>query len=329
MHLRQIAAAGVKLFPDIGRCIQADDVHALIAQVEHVVRHVIEDRRIRIVQIPLIGIERGHDDLAGLLTPGEIARRSRGEHLRHRLLVDVRDRPIVIEEVALLILDFARARAPSPFVVLACVVHHEIETDRHALLVAFVRKPCQVLHRPQLRLNLSEIRHGIAAVASVLRAFQQGHQVQIIDARLLQVIQMLLYTPERAAEALGIHEHAQHIALLEPVRLFKPLCIQSAELHLSFFIAAAQHAHEIRVSMLVVIQRQVQPLYFFAHAGHSRFKNSVHCCSPHRQMYVISQKILTLYISIVKGIIPSCRRSRAFLCPRASPCCRASPGRRG
>ena len=48
--------------------------------------HVVEDRGVGVVQIPLIRIEGGHHHLAGLLAPCEVARRGLGEDLRHRLL---------------------------------------------------------------------------------------------------------------------------------------------------------------------------------------------------------------------------------------------------
>ena len=73
VDLREVAAAGAQFLPDIRSSIQADDIDTVVAQVQHIRGHVIEDHRVGIVQIPLIGIESGHDHFAGLFTPGEVS----------------------------------------------------------------------------------------------------------------------------------------------------------------------------------------------------------------------------------------------------------------
>ena len=63
MHLGKIPAAGSQLFPDIGNRVDADHIDTFVGQVQHIVNHLIENHRIPVVQIPLIGIESGHDKL--------------------------------------------------------------------------------------------------------------------------------------------------------------------------------------------------------------------------------------------------------------------------
>ena len=102
--------------------------------------------------------------------------------------------------------------------VFAGVVHNEVDTDAHTQAVAFVTQGRQILHGAQLRLDFAEVGNGIAAVASVLGALQQRHQVEIVDAAFLDIVKMLPDALQVAREAVGIHEHAQHLISLIPVR---------------------------------------------------------------------------------------------------------------
>ena len=49
MDLREIAAARAERFPDVRHGVEPDDVHALIAEIEHVLRHVVKDDGICVV----------------------------------------------------------------------------------------------------------------------------------------------------------------------------------------------------------------------------------------------------------------------------------------
>ena len=185
VYLRQVAAVGAELFPDIGHRVKTDNIHALIAEEEHVLRHVVEDGGVCVVEIPLIGIEGGHDDLIGLRAPAEVAGRGGRENLGHGSFKLAGDVPVVVEEIAILKFLFTRAGAPGPLVILACMVHDEVEADRDVALVAVRSEGGQILHRAEGGLHFAEVRHGITAVAASDGAFQQGHQMQVVDAAVL------------------------------------------------------------------------------------------------------------------------------------------------
>ena len=51
MYLRQVTAGGAELFPDVWNGIDADDIDSLVDEIEHVVDHLIEDNRVRIVDV--------------------------------------------------------------------------------------------------------------------------------------------------------------------------------------------------------------------------------------------------------------------------------------
>ena len=220
VDLRQVAAVGAQFFPDIGRCIQTDDIDTVVAQVQHVSGHIVEDDRICVVQIPLIRIESGHDDLAGLFAPGEVSGRGLREYLGDGLLKFAGNRPVIVEEVSVLIFLLTGAGTLCPLVVFAGVVHDEVQADTHAALVALIAELSQIFHRAEGGLYFAEIRDRVTAVGPSGRALQQRHKVDVVESALLQIIQMRLDTLESTSEAVGIHEHSQHLVALIPLRHF-------------------------------------------------------------------------------------------------------------
>ena len=205
MDLREIAAVCAELLPDIGHRVQADDVHALIAEIEHVLRHVIEDNGIGVVQVPLIGVEGCHYDLVSFFAPAEVAGGRGRKHLRHRLFKLLRNGPVVIEEIPRLALRVSGSGLFCPLVILAGVVHHKIQAEGDAPVVA-VRGQCfQIFHGPKLRLDLPEVCHRVTAVAAPLRALQNRHQMQIVHAAVFKIIQSFTNAVQAAGKGVHIH----------------------------------------------------------------------------------------------------------------------------
>ena len=260
MHLSQIPAGCPQRFPDIRHCVQPDNINPVVAQEQHVLRHVVEHRGVGVVQIPLIGIEGRHDDLLCFLAPGKVPRRRGWKHLRHRLVVPVRNTPVIVEEIPVLEFLLPGPRPARPFMVLAGVVHHKVQAERNAAFMAVRRQFRQVLHRPQFRLNLTEIAHRVAAVAAPLRTFQQRHQVQVIDSAFRDVVKLFPDALQIPRERLHIHQHADHLMALIPVRAFFPGPVH----HFQFFRPlqphAIQHLGKVVVGThIIVIQFAVQP----------------------------------------------------------------------
>ena len=63
--------------------------------------------------------------------------------------------------------------------------------------MAFFGKGGQVPDRAELRLDIPEIRYRISSVGTACRAFEERHQMDIIDTALFEVIKM-------AADALQV-----------------------------------------------------------------------------------------------------------------------------
>ena len=278
VNLRQIAAGGPQRFPDIRRRVETDDINALVAQIEHVVRHIVENGRIAVIEIPLVWVEGRHDDLVRLLAPGEIARRRLREDLRDRLLELVRNVPVVEEEIPVLVLLLPCLRPPRPFMVLRGMIHDKIQADTHAVFMAGTRESREILHRAELRLYRAVVRHSVAAVAPARRALKQRHQMNIVDAALSDVIQMLPDPLQIARKALRIHQHARQRAVLVPVRHHFPGLVQLLQLPAPALIIPVQHTAKVVKRLLIsVIQLPIEPLHLVIIAAHTFRKNRVPC----------------------------------------------------
>ena len=140
VDLGQVPAIGPQLLPDIGHCVDADDVHALVGQVEEIVHHLIEYPGVAVVQIPLVGVKRRHHIVSHLRQIGKITRRCGGKYLGHRLLILPWDSRVGVEEIPAHVLSVSLAGSPGPLVILGGVVHDKIHAQADFLLMAFLRQ---------------------------------------------------------------------------------------------------------------------------------------------------------------------------------------------
>ena len=160
--------------------------------------------------------------MAGVRQPGKVAGSGGGEHLGNGPLIGLGDAGIRVEEVAAHILPFPGPGPLRPLVVLGGVVHHKVHADVHALLMALAGEMGQILDGAQILPHLAEIGYGIAAVGLALGHVQERHQVDGVDAALLEVVQLPLHAPEIPGKIIDVEHHAHHILLFEPggIRLF-------------------------------------------------------------------------------------------------------------
>ena len=126
VHLRQIAAGGAQLLPDVGHGVNAEHLYTQISQVQDALGHVHEHGRVCIIQIPLIIVESSQHPLVHLLAPGKVAGCGVGEHLRHGLLVLVGDGAVIVAVIIRLIGCISGFCRHGPTVGAGGVVHDEI-----------------------------------------------------------------------------------------------------------------------------------------------------------------------------------------------------------
>ena len=270
----QVAAAGAQLFPDVGHRVDADDVHALVGQEQEIVHHLIEHPGIAVVQVPLVGIEGGHD-VPAVVQAGEVAGCGGGEHLGHRLFVFGGDFGVVEEEVPAHVLPVPGQGPPGPLVVTAGVVHDKVHADIHALVVAGGGQLLQVLHGAQVRPDGAEIRHRVAAVVPALDGVQEGHQVDAVDPCLLQIVQLAAHPVQIAGEVVDVEHHAQQIAVFVPLRLGFPGGIPFLEGGRAHLGETVHLVAQLGKHGPVVIQFHVQPAQLVVVAGEAGSKEGV------------------------------------------------------
>ena len=221
MYFRQITTICTELFPDIRDSVKTDNIDPLITKEQHVLRHVDEYSGIGIVQIPLIGIEGRHNDLSRLFAPAEVAWSRSREDLRDVLFVFFRDRPFIVKEITILVLPFPCTCTACPLVVLARMIHHKIQAYGYPALVAIICERGKVFHGAKFRLDLPKISDSISPVASPLRALKQRHQMQIIHAALLDIVQLAVNAVQISGKRIDIHLHAEHGLFFIPIRILQ------------------------------------------------------------------------------------------------------------
>ena len=141
--------------------------------------------------------------------------------------------------------------------VLACMVHHEVEAEGDPLFMALLCQLGQIVHGTELRLHLPEIRHGIAAVAAAARAFEQRHKMKIVHAAVADIIQFFPNAGKISGKSRDIHLHAEHVLLFIPIRIRKALFIKRAKLLRPLGPCTVKHGAKGVQSGLAVIQFQI------------------------------------------------------------------------
>ena len=222
MHLPEVAARSVQLFPDIWNRIDADDIYPPVRQKEEIVHHLVKYPWIFVIQIPLIRIKCSHDVMSDIRKPCEIPRSRRGEHLRHCLFIHRRFLPIVEEKVAAHVLSIPLARLFRPLMILRSVVHDKVHADIDTLLMAGSCQAVEIFHGSQFRLDSAEIRNRIASVRAPLGCVEKRHQVNIVHIARFDVVQFCLHTLHIAGKIVDVEHHPQHIILLIPVLIRLP-----------------------------------------------------------------------------------------------------------
>ena len=146
VHLGLVLAVRAEPLPHERHGVEPQHVDAGVRQEQEVVEHRREDRRVRVVEIPLPGVERGPDPAAELLGPREVRRLEVREHQRQRALEGVRLRAVGIGEEEVAEGGVAGDRALRPLVLARRVVDHEVDAQAHAVVVQ--RSPTAPAGRP-------------------------------------------------------------------------------------------------------------------------------------------------------------------------------------
>lgn len=99
------------------------------------------------------------------------------------------------------------------------VVEHEVDAQAHPALAQPRGEGLQVLHRAQPRVDGPVVGHRVPAVVLPVARAQQRHEVQVGDAQLGQMIEPAGQRGQRAGEAVGVGDVADHPLVLVPARV--------------------------------------------------------------------------------------------------------------
>ena len=139
------------------------------------------------------------------------------------------------------------------------MIHDKVHADIDSLFMAGRRQILQILHRAELRLHLTEIRHCIAAVRTPLWRIEERHQMDIIDIALFDIIQLRLHTFHISCKIVNVKHHAQQVVLLIPVPVRLALRVKCPQRPVPLRIKFMQAFAQLRKHGIVVVQLHIQP----------------------------------------------------------------------
>ncbi len=220
VNLGLVLAVGPQPLPQKRRRVEAQHVDADLGQIEHRLGHRHEHFGVRVVEIPLEGVERGpHPAVADAR---EVARGGGGEHVGQRALVRVGPRPIRKGAV--------EVRTRGPGVLGGGVVEHDVDAQHHPVCSHLGRELAQIVDRAEARLDRAVILDGVAAIVGLRPSSQQRHQVQVTHAELTQVRQPLAYPPQRSCEAIDVRDVADGLLTAQPIGRDLTFVVEPAQL---------------------------------------------------------------------------------------------------
>ena len=117
----------------------------------------------------------------------------------------------------------------------------------------------QMLHSSQIFLNFPEICYCISAVRTTFRSIQKRHQMNVVDATLFYIIQLLLHALHIACKIVDVEHHAHHVILLVPVRAFLSARIRCTQVGISLHVEAFHIVAQLCKHGAVAIKLHIQP----------------------------------------------------------------------
>ena len=138
------------------------------------------------------------------------------EDLARVPLVCVRHLSIGEHQVEVLVPGLARNAFGGPLVLVAGVVEDEVDHERDPRLAQLGRQVPQIVHRSEARIDLPVAADCVAAIVLTLRREEERHQVQVGEAQLLEVRDLLGHGGERPCVTIRVTDAAEHALGLEP-----------------------------------------------------------------------------------------------------------------
>ena len=186
--------------------------------------------------------------------------RGGGEDLGDVAGVAVDDGLVAHEEVAAHVLALAGAGAASPLVLVGGVVHDEVHAEADAALVALLGKAGEVVHGAEVGADAAEVAHGVAPVGAALVGgrVEERHEVEVVDARPLEVVQVVLHAADGAGKVVDVHLHAEKLAVTVPRTPLAP-GVKGPERLGALVVECLHLVAELGEHRAVVVELHVEP----------------------------------------------------------------------
>ena len=217
MRRGQVLAVGSLLLVQVGHRVQPEAVDAQVQPEPQGRQDVLLDGRVLVVEVGLVGEEAVPVVLLADGVEGPVGGFGVDEDDAGVLVLLVVVGPDVVVAVGAV---GVGAGLLEPRVLVAGVVHDEVDDDAHAALVGGVDELDEVGEVAELGQDGGVVGDVVAAVAQ--RGLEEGRQPQAVDAQPLQVVEFggqALEVADAVAVAVleGPHQHLVEDGALEPL----------------------------------------------------------------------------------------------------------------
>ena len=223
-------AVGALALDGEGDGVQAQHLDAAVGQVQNDAGELGHDVGVAPVEVPLEGVEGGPHPAAHAVVPGEVAGGEVGEDLRQGALVGVGLSAVGEDEEVVAVALLAGAGPHRPLVLGGHVVEDEVHHQGDALGAQLAGQVLEVVHGAQVGAHGAVVGHRVAAVGVAGARGEQGHEVEVGDAQLAQVVDAVLHAAQGAGEALGVGGVSDAARVLGPGGVEGAGQVQAAQL---------------------------------------------------------------------------------------------------
>ncbi len=227
MRLRQVLVVGAVALAEIGNGVETEAVDAGVEPALHHLHQRAHHARIVEIEVRLVREEAVPVELAGFRIPGPVRLLGIGEDDPRALVFLVGVAPDI--PVAGRGLRVAAAGALEPVVLVGGVVDDELGDDAQSALLGFLDEALEILHRPEIGVDVAVVGDVIAVVAA--RRGIERQQPQRGDAEILQVSQLFRQSGKIADAVIVAVGEGLDVKLIDNGVLVPELVDGFADLH--------------------------------------------------------------------------------------------------
>jgi len=204
--------------PDESHCIEPENWNPCISQEKHFLYHGIENFRVPIIQVPLIGMEGCPYPFLHFFIKAKGAPPYLREYIPQVGLILLGFTNIRKEPIKILILLIPRFCLQSPLVFIRGVVKYKIGYQGDAMFSEGPSKLWEVIHSTEFRVSFPIARNGVTTIVFWLWTTEKGHKVKVGDTQLLEIGQTIMKPLKSTGKAVHIGYRSNLVLRKEPAR---------------------------------------------------------------------------------------------------------------